>query len=314
MAAIEIDPDIRKAIRLMFSSAPDSTDLLRAMLEDAIKAKHGTSRSLGNVVTASSKSDSEMCIILDRDSENSGSEKDPDDDEVQALELEMMEEDLKCNVCKEMNVTHGNRLIECTECHELYHQECHSPTILNKEIDDPRKTWYCSSCKQATAEAVKQTTIKALSPGPGGKSLRSSPNLMKDPLATNTKPVPAKSSEMTSLFKRSERAGSSGASSSSASSSAAKTSGLAAMAASLQKSGSTSSKSSSGKNSGPDSPAKSSSSSKSYSSSLGSGIGKISSSSSVPSPTSSNAAADKRLQNMKKKAATKLQEKRKHAK
>jgi len=45
----------------------------------------------------------------------------------------------------------------------------------------------------------------------------------------------------------------------------------------------------------------------------GSSSGKISGFSGVPSPTSSSA-ADKRLQNMKKKAASKLQEKRKHAK
>jgi len=57
-----------------------------------------------------------------------------------------------------MSVAPGNRLIECCECHELYHQECHKPTIGDKEVDDPRHTWYCSSCKQTTAEAVKQVS------------------------------------------------------------------------------------------------------------------------------------------------------------
>lgn len=51
MTSVEMDPDFVKGLRLMFSSASDSTDLLRAMVEDAIRAKHGTSRSLGNIPT-----------------------------------------------------------------------------------------------------------------------------------------------------------------------------------------------------------------------------------------------------------------------
>jgi hypothetical protein len=39
-----------------------------------------------------------MCIVLERNSDDSASEKDEDDDEISALE--MMEEDLSCSICK----------------------------------------------------------------------------------------------------------------------------------------------------------------------------------------------------------------------
>lgn len=51
MSTVELDPDFAKGLRLMFSSSNDSTEMLRALLEDAIRAKHGTSRSLGNIPT-----------------------------------------------------------------------------------------------------------------------------------------------------------------------------------------------------------------------------------------------------------------------
>jgi len=41
-----------------------------------------------------------MCIVLERDSDESASEKDDDDDEVRAL----MEEDLSCSVCKYVSI------------------------------------------------------------------------------------------------------------------------------------------------------------------------------------------------------------------
>lgn len=50
----------------------------------------------------------------------------------------------------------GNRLVECQECHGLYHQECHQPPINEAEIpvNDPRLAWYCSDCKKKLNKAV----------------------------------------------------------------------------------------------------------------------------------------------------------------
>ncbi|XP_065331637.1 integrator complex subunit 12-like isoform X1 [Cloeon dipterum] len=297
------DQDIRKGIRLMFSSAPDSTEQLRSLLEDAIRAKYGTSRSLGKIVNPSAKqsytpAEDELCIVSD----NSNSDKmDADEDDDEAQEYYMME-DLACSVCKSITVSKGNRLTECKDCQKMYHQECHSPPILDKYVDDSG-SWSCSSCKPVVPEPTKQSYFKS---GSSGKSLRASPSL---PTSSSSKGTSQKSEPPSHL----KRQGSSGGSSSTSSGSTSKSSGSAGISASLQRSNSSSSAKESGlKRSRPSSPAaKGSSSSKTYSSS---GSGRISSPSSVPSPTSSTSAAGKRLENMKKKAATKLQEKRKHSK
>lgn len=40
-----------------------------------------------------------------------------------------------------MSVGPRNRLVECSDCHMLYHQECHKPPIL-ENVNDPRLVWY----------------------------------------------------------------------------------------------------------------------------------------------------------------------------
>lgn len=65
------------------------------------------------------------------------------------LALEILEDDLTCVICKGMDVGARNRLVECLECHSLYHQECHVPHILDSQIDVPRQTWCCSNCSKS---------------------------------------------------------------------------------------------------------------------------------------------------------------------
>ena len=62
------------------------------------------------------------------------------------LALEILEDDLTCIVCKGMDVGARNRLVECVDCHALYHQECHNPPIQDAQIDVPRLVWYCANC------------------------------------------------------------------------------------------------------------------------------------------------------------------------
>ncbi|XP_065453737.1 integrator complex subunit 12 isoform X1 [Chrysemys picta bellii] len=57
-----------------------------------------------------------------------------------------MEMGLACVVCRQMTVTSGNQLVECQECHNLYHQDCHKPQVTDKEVNDPRLVWYCARC------------------------------------------------------------------------------------------------------------------------------------------------------------------------
>lgn len=57
-------------------------------------------------------------------------------------------EDLACVVCRRIDFVAKNRLIECTKCNSLYHQECHSPQIKDSDLaDEQEAAWLCSECK-----------------------------------------------------------------------------------------------------------------------------------------------------------------------
>ncbi|ESN93662.1 hypothetical protein HELRODRAFT_88378, partial [Helobdella robusta] len=47
----------------------------------------------------------------------------------------------------------SNRLVECQECHSLYHQECHKPAIT-EDVNDPRFVWYCFKCSKNLKKIV----------------------------------------------------------------------------------------------------------------------------------------------------------------
>lgn len=53
---------------------------------------------------------------------------------------------MSCVVCKRSDQRTGNEIVECQECHSLYHQECHKPSLENENVKDPRFVWYCSTC------------------------------------------------------------------------------------------------------------------------------------------------------------------------
>lgn len=50
MASIDLDPTFARALRLMHSKSKDSEDHLRAMLDEAIKQRHGSSKTLANIL------------------------------------------------------------------------------------------------------------------------------------------------------------------------------------------------------------------------------------------------------------------------
>ncbi|KAG1653183.1 Integrator complex subunit 12 [Nymphon striatum] len=77
----------------------------------------------------------------------------------------VLELGLVCVVCRSIDVAPGNQLIECQECHSLYHQECHRPPAISHDVNDPRLVWYCSKCKKnlkkiATAPKPQKPTPK----------------------------------------------------------------------------------------------------------------------------------------------------------
>jgi hypothetical protein len=49
MASLDLDPTFTRALRLMHSKSKDSEDQLRAMLDEAIKQRHGGNKTLANI-------------------------------------------------------------------------------------------------------------------------------------------------------------------------------------------------------------------------------------------------------------------------
>lgn len=59
-------------------------------------------------------------------------------------------EDVACVICKGMDIGARNRLVECVKCGSLYHQECHTPHILDSHFDDTHPVeWYCCDCTKS---------------------------------------------------------------------------------------------------------------------------------------------------------------------
>lgn len=56
-------------------------------------------------------------------------------------------DDLMCVTCRGIDVSAKNRLIECTKCNALYHQECHTPHIKDGDLMNGQEvSWHCNEC------------------------------------------------------------------------------------------------------------------------------------------------------------------------
>ncbi|EFN82926.1 integrator complex subunit 12 [Harpegnathos saltator] len=174
MTQLELDPQFTQGLRLLHSTNKDSAEQLRALLDEAIKQKYGPSKMLLNVLhkkymmeepvlsdhSSSSSSKKSKSSSSSKHSSKSSKNSSPVNlptrdtppDILQTddtLAMEILNDDLTCVICKGMDVGARNRLVECLECHSLYHQECHVPHILDSQIDVPRQVWYCSNCSKS---------------------------------------------------------------------------------------------------------------------------------------------------------------------
>lgn len=70
---------------------------------------------------------------------------------------------LACVVCMKMDVSAKNQLIECQECHNLYHQFCHKPPATDADASDPRLVWYCAKCQRNMRKSVDKKPTKSVS-------------------------------------------------------------------------------------------------------------------------------------------------------
>ncbi|XP_054998191.1 integrator complex subunit 12 [Sorex araneus] len=111
-----------------------------------------------------------------------------------------MEMGLACVVCRQMTVASGNQLVECQECHNLYHQDCHKPQVTDKEVNDPRLVWYCARCTRQMKRMAQKTQKPPQKPSP---TVTCAAPTVKDPLVK--KPELKLKPETTFLaFKRTE--------------------------------------------------------------------------------------------------------------
>ncbi|KAK1175817.1 hypothetical protein AOXY_G522 [Acipenser oxyrinchus oxyrinchus] len=156
-----------------------------------------------------------------------------------------MEMGLACVVCRQMTVTSGNQLVECQECHNLYHQDCHKPQVTDKDVNDPRLVWYCARCTRQMKRMAQKTQKPTQKPAP---AVASAAPVVKDTLVKKPEVKPKQETTTTfQAFKRTEVKASTTVSgnTSSASASLSSASGLtgwAAFAAKTSTTGPTSTK------------------------------------------------------------------------
>ncbi|XP_023248465.1 integrator complex subunit 12-like isoform X2 [Copidosoma floridanum] len=164
MTALDLDPQFLQALRLLHSNNRDSVEQLRSLLDEAIRQKYGASKMLTNTLhkkyateeqlsdhssTSSKKSKSSSSSKHSKSSKNDSPIiiREPTPDPLQSDDnLADILEDVACVICNEMSVGARNRLVECVKCGSLYHQECHTPHILDSQVDSHPGEWYCYNC------------------------------------------------------------------------------------------------------------------------------------------------------------------------
>ncbi|XP_013384675.1 integrator complex subunit 12 [Lingula anatina] len=196
---------------------------------------------------------------------------------------------IACIVCGNFDVSSLNQLLECQECHSLYHQECHRPAVTEQEVNDPRFVWYCSKCSRNLKKMVSKPQKSRPAPTAVSSSLKDSSNGGKNTKAEAPAMLPFKRLEPVKPSATKE--------SPTASQSSKPLMGLASLAANLsskvgQKSDSSKVTSSSNKESSKLSSSSSKESSK-LSSSSGKESSKLSSSSSKESSKLSSSSKEK---------------------
>ncbi|CAF0911241.1 unnamed protein product [Didymodactylos carnosus] len=89
---------------------------------------------------------------------------------------------LVCNLCMVLTEEVDNKLVECHECHNKFHQKCHKPNVSTDQISDPRCLWYCAKCRRLLLKRQQQQTNKE-----GKNSTQSKLSSSKDPTASKIK-------------------------------------------------------------------------------------------------------------------------------
>ncbi|XP_024086199.1 integrator complex subunit 12 isoform X2 [Cimex lectularius] len=172
-----------KALMLLQSGKTEAVHTLRSMLIDAIINKFGSKRQMKPIPpiwqpassdptkrteeAPSKKAEAKSSKSPNRSPENENN----DSDSWNSVNLfEILEENrfTSCTVCRDLLHT-SESLVECSECHSLYHKECHTPPIT-EDLSDPRVVWYCRDCikplcKPKTSDSSNSKPSKSNSTG-----------------------------------------------------------------------------------------------------------------------------------------------------
>ncbi|XP_014668205.1 PREDICTED: integrator complex subunit 12-like [Priapulus caudatus] len=120
----------------------------------------------------------------------------PDDTDAGDFAMEM---GLACVACRGIDVASGNQLVECQECHSLYHQLCHKPSVTDQEVNDPRNIWNCARCMKMLKK-ISKSGKESNGNSSSGNSRDSSSSLA----ASKTSAKSSSKPELLQAFKRTE--------------------------------------------------------------------------------------------------------------
>lgn len=105
-------------------------------------------------------------------------------------------EELFCATCGDVHTSLRNQLVECSDCHLLYHQDCHKPAI--NDADSQSAEWQCSKCR---------TSILVDSVLTSSSSTSSSPTVFATKTSSSSSPLSSSSSSKSSSHRKSGTSG-----------------------------------------------------------------------------------------------------------
>lgn len=257
----ELDPVLRQALQLLHSPSPDAAENIRKVLDDIIKQRHGSNKMLVNTLSKKHLAEESLAtgsgVVVkptpasvrrhshkSSDSSSNNSNSSPvqisttlglasgatsttatvltTDSSGQQQEIPVIFSlpdsggsntittiddnasdhighhlndfaDLACFVCGRIDLSAKNRLIECTKCTLLYHQECHTPQISDTELsNDQESIWCCMACKTKSIKTQLQASpAKSYSSHSSNSSSSSSSSVSIVPTTLIVTPTPA---------------------------------------------------------------------------------------------------------------------------
>ncbi|XP_063705300.1 integrator complex subunit 12 [Culicoides brevitarsis] len=179
---MELDPVLKNGLKLLHSNDNTSAEKLRLAIDDIISQKYGPSKLLSSILSKKYLNEESNAVgsnlvavkrpkIEKKPRELEESVESVEDDHLKELE------DLFCKNCKRMDVSARNRLVECSDCHSLYHQECHQPPISETDANDQENSWYCFTCKE---KAISKASSTNSSPAKSSSSSSTSSSYTKN--------------------------------------------------------------------------------------------------------------------------------------